>query len=212
MHRMLTTMASLALAGALTLPCGCTKEEPIKSPFKDDFERPEVGSTYFNTGGPYRIVGGKLNVRGAYNHPLWLKKKLPRDAVVAFDVMSRTADGDIKVEVWGDGQHHATTRGAYLATSYVFIMGGWGNTISALCRMDEHSDDRKTRRDVKVEPGKVYRWKIRRKGTLVEWFVDGKPFLSMNDPDPLEGDKHSYMGFNNWKSDLYFDNLVIRPL
>jgi hypothetical protein len=192
---------------------GCPpKEEPIKSPFTDNFERAELGSNYLNTGGPYQIVNGKLNIKGAYNHPLWLKKKLPRDAVIELDVMSKTPDGDIKVEAWGDGQSYATTRGAYLATSYVFIFGGWGNSVSALCRMDEHADDRKSRSDLKVQPNRTYHFKIQRKGRKVEWFVDGKPFLSLDDSAPLEGDNHAYLGFNNWQSDLYFDNLRISPL
>ena len=80
--------------------CGCKKEEPIKGPFTDDFERPEVGANYFNTGGPYELVGGKLRVKGAYNHPLWLKKVLPRDAVIEFDVVSNPECGFAFIEKW----------------------------------------------------------------------------------------------------------------
>ena len=190
---------------------GCPKEDPISSPWSDDFERPQPGDNWLNTGASYQIVSGKLNIKGARNHPLWLKKKLPRDAVIELDVMSKSADGDIKVEAWGDGQSYAQAE-SYLATSYVFILGGWGNSISALCRMDEHAPDRKTRSDFKVEPNRTYRWKIQRKGQKVEWFVDGKPFLAMDDPAPLEGDRHSYFAVNNWETDLYFDNLKISPL
>jgi hypothetical protein len=206
--RWFVTLSVLLLAAT-----GCVKkDEQIKAPFTDDFARVELGSNYLNTGGPYQIVSGKLNVKGAHNHPLWLKKRLPRDAEIELDVVSKSAVGDIKVEAWGDGQSHATSKGAYLATSYVFIFGGWGNSVSALCRMDEHADDRKTRNDVKVEPNRSYHFKIRRKGKKVEWFIDGKPFLSMDDPHPLEGDRHAYFGFNNWQSDLSFDNLKIKPL
>lgn len=204
-------LSCLVLVGAALLT-GCPKDEPLTQPWSDTFERSELGANYLNTGGPYRIVSGKLQVKGAFNHPLWLKKKLPRDAVIEFEVTSNSADGDIKVEAWGDGQSFATTQGAYMATSYVFIMGGWGNSISALCRMDEHAGDRKTREEPRVEQGKTYRWRIERKGNLVKWSVDGQPFLEMNDPDPLVGDNHSYLGFNNWQSDLTFDNLKITPL
>jgi hypothetical protein len=190
---------------------GCPKDEPITTPFSDGFDRPEVGTNYLNTGASYQILGSKLNVRGARNHPLWLKKKLPRDAVIELDAMSRSPEGDLKVEAWGDGQSYATTE-SYLATSYVFVFGGWGNSVSALCRMDEHGGDRKTRSDVKVEMGRTYHFKIQRKGSRVDWLVDGKPFLSMDDPAPLEGDKHAYFGFNNWETDLFFDNLRIAPL
>lgn len=188
------------------------KNEAITSRFIDNFQRTDLGPNYRNTGGDYRILDGQLTIRGAHNHPLWLKKRLPRNAEIEFDVLSRSPEGDIKVEAWGDGESHATSKGAYLATSYVFILGGWGNQISALCRMDEHSDDRKTRKDIKVQPNRQYRFKIRRKGSHIEWFVDGKPFLSMDDPQPLEGKRHSYFGFNNWQSDLRFDNLSIQPL
>lgn len=196
----------------LVMLVGCTKDEAITAPFTDSFERQALGSEYHNTGGPYRLDKGKLRVHRAYNKPLWLKRKLPRNAVVEFDVTSHSDDGDIKVEIWGDGESYATTKGAYLATSYVFIFGGWGNRISALCRLDEHSPDRKTRNDIKVEKDRAYHWKITRKGNLVSWEVDGKPFLEMNDQSPLEGPRHAYLGFNNWASDLSFDNLKITPL
>ncbi len=190
---------------------GCPKEEPITTPFFDGFDRPELGTNYLNTGASYQILGDKLNVKGARNHPLWLKKKLPRDAVIELDAISRSPAGDIKVEAWGDGQSYATTE-SYLATSYVFIFGGWGNSISALCRLDEHGGDRKTRTDVRVEMGRTYHFKIQRKGSRVDWQVDGKPFLAFDDPAPLEGDKHAYLGFNDWEADLFFDNLRITPL
>lgn len=197
---------------AVPLLAGCPKDEVITAPFSEDFERQELGSRYYNTGGPYQLMGGKLKIKGAYNHPLWLKKRLPRDAEISFEVTSNSKDGDIKVEAWGDGQTFARTRGAYTASSYVFIFGGWGNSASALCRMDEHADNRKTRTDIKVVKGQTYKFKIRRKGNKVEWFVDGDAFLEMDDPNPLEGEGHSYFGFNNWESDLTFDNLIITPL
>ncbi len=209
MPRTLLTLP--ALLTLLTL-AGCPKDEVITAPFTEDFERKELGTRWYNTGGPYRLMAGKLTVKGAYNHPLWLKKRLPRDAEITFDVTSNSDAGDIKVEAWGDGQTFARTRGAYTASSYVFIFGGWGNTTSALCRMDEHADNRKTRGDVKVVKGQSYKFKIRRKGSKVEWYIDGKPFLEMDDPEPLTGDSHSYFGFNNWESELSFDNLTITPL
>lgn len=208
-----TRNGSLALAAvAALLLAGCPEDAPISAPWQDTFDRVELGANYLNTGGPYRIEGGKLKVKGAYNHPLWLKKKLPRDAEISFEVTSRTPDGDIKIEAWGDGRSHATTRGAYTATSYVFIFGGWGNSLSTLARMNEHGADRKTRDDMKVESGRTYTFTIRRKGNKVEWLIDGDLFLSFDDSEPLEGKDHAYLGFNNWQSDVAFDNLRIKPL
>jgi len=34
----------------------------------------------------------------------------------------------------------------------------------------------------------------------------------MSDPNPLQGRGHDHFGFNNWQSDLWFDNLKITPL
>ena len=204
--------AVLFLPLAALLLCACPTDEAITTAFVDNFDRVEMGSNYNNTGGPYRVVGNKLVVKGAYNHPLWLKKKLPRNAVIEFDVTSKSSNGDIKVEAWGDGQYYATTKGAYLATSYVFIFGGWYNTKSVLARMDEHAPDITARSDIKVVPNKTYHWKIKRQGPKIEWFIDGKQFLSLTDPNPLEGSGHSYFGFNNWEVELIFDNLKITPL
>lgn len=195
----------------LLLAAGCPKEEIIKTPFNDSFERTEMGTNYFNTGASYQITNGQLNIKGAHNHPLWLKKKLPPNAIIEFQATSKSPEGDIKVEAWGDGESYATSD-AYLATSYVFILGGWHNRVSTICRMDEHAPDRKERSDFKVEPGRTYQWKIKRQGSKVEWYIDGKLFLSMDDPQPLQGDRHAYFGFNNWETDLYFDNLKITPL
>lgn len=200
------TLFSIAMLG------GCSKVEPITSPWSDSFERAEIGTNYHNTGGPYRIENGKLRIKGAFNKPLWLRKRLPRNAIIEFDVRSDSPSGDIKVEAWGDGETFATHRGAYLASSYVFIFGGWGNSISALCRLDEHGKDRKERRAPKVQAGKTYRFKIQRKGSRVDWAIDGQPFLSLDDTAPLEGANHGYLGFNNWDSDLTFDNLKVTPL
>jgi len=203
-------LSSLLLV--LSLLAACPAEEALKGPFNDNFDRAELGGNYLNTGGPYRVTGNKLMVKGAYNHPLWLKKKLPQDAVIEFDVASNSEAGDIKVEAWGDGQSHATTKGAYTATSYVFIFGGWGNSKSVLCRMDEHGDDVKSRVEPKVVKGQTYHWKILRQGQKVQWFIDGELFLELNDDAPLSGDHHAYFGFNNWESELVFDNLKITPL
>ncbi|MBW2159703.1 MAG: hypothetical protein JRH14_07015 [Deltaproteobacteria bacterium] len=40
---------------------------------------------------------------------------------------SESAEGDIKVEIFGDGASHAKDD-TYTATSYVIIFGGWNNS------------------------------------------------------------------------------------
>ena len=184
----------------------------ITAPWRDNFDRAELGSDYLDTSGKaYRLDSGALNARGAHNRPLWLRRRLPRDVVIEFDVWSNSPEGDIKVEAFGDGRSYAV-QASYTATGYVFIFGGWGNSKSILARQNEHGNklavDTSGR---KVVPRQRYHFTIARKGTRIDWSIDGKLFLRYDDPSPLEGDDHGYFGFNNWRSDLWFDNLSIRP-
>ena len=66
----------------------------------------------------------------------------------------------------------------------------------------------------KVVPNQRYHWKIERKGGKLTWWVDdmAAPFLVYDDPKPLEGDDHTWFGFNNWETDTWFDNLVVTPI
>lgn len=202
-------MASLTIACKPKPPTGTT---PV---FDDAFEQAgvELGSDYRNTAPPgvYRLDTGALAVRGAFNHPLWLARELPDDVVIELDAWSESPDGDIKVELFGDGQSYAKTV-SYTSTGYVFVHGGWKNSVSALCRQDEHASDRRERKDLKVVPGKHYHYVIGRRGGRVEWFIDGELALDLEDPAPLRGPSHRHFGFNNWQTPVRFDNLRIRAL
>jgi len=178
--------------------------------FFDDFERFALGSNYEKTGGNWRIEEGALRVQGAKNHPLWLLRTLPTDVRIEFEARSESPEGDIKVEVFGDGASFAK-HDRYTATSYVVIFGGWNNSQNVLARMDEHGDDRVLGNTRKVEPGKTYRFRIERiDGTITVW-ADDEVLLEMHDPEPLQGRGHDHFGFNNWQSDLWFDNLKVTP-
>jgi hypothetical protein len=196
---------------ACIFAASCNRAPAITSEWKDNFDRADLGDDWRTTGGPYRIIDGRLNVKGARNKPLWLKRKLPRDVEIELTVESRSPSGDIKVEVFGDGESYAREL-SYTATSYVFNFGGWNNQKSQIAKRDEHGPESVARTDVRVEMGRKYRWKIRRKGNEVAWFIDDQPFLTYQDPSPLAGQAHEHFAFNNWDSDLYFDDLVIRPL
>jgi hypothetical protein len=203
----------MALVMAWVLGAGCTPQgDPgIGAGFSDDFNRTQLGAAYEKTGGNWRIENGELHVKGAENHPLWLLRTLPRDLRVEFDARSESPEGDIKVELFGDGASHATGD-TYTATSYVVVFGGWNNSKNVLARMDEHGEDRVVGKPRKVEPGTTYRFRIERiGGTLTVW-VDGELLLQMDDPEPLEGRGHDHFGFNNWQSELWFDNLKVTPL
>jgi hypothetical protein len=207
------TPALVALA-LLTPGCKVKDPPPVTEVWTDDFERDSIGRNYYNTGGKYRIRDGVLEAQDSYNHPLWLRKKLPRNVMIELDAWSESEAGDIKVEIFGDGTTHARNKGAYTASGYVLIMGGWGNSKSILARRNEHGRELVERTQPRVQVGKRYRWKIVREDKRLDWYVDDmqRPFLSYTDPSPLEGPGHEYFGFNNWESQVRFDNVVITPL
>jgi hypothetical protein len=212
--------AAFAAAALLVAAAACKRGDeqgaeppPITAPWTDDFERPDIGDDWTTSATSYQLVNGALSARGARNRPLWLRRKLPRDAVIELDVWSNTPDGDIKVELYGDGRSYDRDGGRYTSTGYVVVMGGWNNSKSIVARGDEHGRDLVERNQPKVEQGKRYHWKIVRRGGRVEWFVNDMtaPFLALTDPAPLEGPGHEYFAIANWESDSWFDNLRIAP-
>ena len=201
---------SLSVAG---LACKVREPPPIDQSYRDDFERTSIGADYNRTGPGYRIEGGALNAKGAHNHPLWLGRRLPPgDVQIDLDVWSNSPEGDIKVEVFGDGKSYDPDGNRYLATGYVLVFGGWHNEKSILANRDEHGTTMVARTSPRVVPGQRYHWRIVRRGKVIEWFIDDltTPFLRYDDPDPLSGPGHESFGFDNWETDTWFDNLVIR--
>jgi hypothetical protein len=196
-------------------------------PFRDDYgTAATVQEKYFSTGGLWRTVNGELLSPGVKNNPLWLKASLPNDVAVEFDVRSMSPEGDIKVEIFGDGTDHAS--------GYVLIHGGWNNSISIIARLDEHSPSFSTlpagqdlvaagryrentrirveANPFRVEIGRKYHWRIERRGKVLSWFIDGNPFMRFEDPLPLTGKGHDRFGFSSWEAQLYFDNLTVTAL
>lgn len=221
---MSATLRPFARAGSralrVLLPCLLAAAEPACIPrgdpalgdgFKDDFNRSELGSAWRNTGGPYQLVDGQLKVKGARNKPLWLRRTLPRNVRVEFDVRSESPEGDIKVELYGDGLSKAT-EASYTATSYVVIFGGWNNSKNLIARLDEHASDRVEGKKRPVVQGHTYHMKIERKGDTISAWADGELLARMKDPNPLWGSGHEYFAFNDWQAELWFDNLEVTPL
>ena len=207
-------MIALFVAGCGLGAPGCkAKDQVITGPFTDDFQRAELGPTWNNTGAGYRIADGRLNVSNAYNHSAWLRKKLPRDAVIELDAMSNSPAGDLKIEIYGDGESFDPDKGGYVSSGYVLIFGGWRNSLSVICRNNEHDEGRKAERTApQVQPGRSYHWTFTRQAGTLDWRIDGQPFMAWNDPAPLAGGGHEYLAINDWEADVYFDNLSIRPL
>jgi hypothetical protein len=206
-------LAVFGMAGMAGIAACTPQGDPGIGPdgFRDAFERADLGSEWNVTGGSYAIREGKLRVKGARNKPMWLRRTLPHDVRVTFDVRSESSEGDIKVELFGDGVSKAETT-SYTATSYVVVFGGWGNTLNVLARMNEHGDDRAVGPSYKVVQGKTYHMKIERRGATITAWVDDHELAKLTDPNPLTGPGHDHFAFNNWQSELWFDNLRIDPL
>lgn len=186
--------------------------------FEDAFERPEPGPEYRQgepdpgfSKGTWRIVEGQLRAEKIHNAALWLQRPLPEKVRIEFDARAETATGDVKAEVFGDGETHQS--------GYIVIHGGWSNTVTAIARQDEHAEERKAdnracrrgrgQREACVEPGVDYRWTIERDGDTVRWFLDGQLVLTYPDADPVRG---RFLAFNNWEAPTRFDNLKIYAL
>jgi hypothetical protein len=170
----------------------------------------------------WHIENGRLCAEKAHNHGVWLQKPIPINARIEFDAISDGPDGDLKSEVWGDGQSSATSISYTNATSYLTIFGGWHNTEHELARINEHGNDRKEikvdkssddPRQKPVAAGQVYHFKVERTdGETVHWSVDGLEYLSYPDSAPLSGIGHDHFGFNDWEVKVCFDNVKVTPL
>ncbi len=207
-------------------------QQPVTAqlPYRNDFSDPSTLSRdFWSTGGHWRVVNGELLSPGVKNNPLWLQASLPRDVAVEFDARSESPEGDLKVELFGDGLNHVS--------GYVFIHGGWNNRFSIIARKDEHGPSleqlrlkakgedlvqsgvfrpetgmRVEGRHTPVQIGRTYRWRIERRGSVLKWFIDGQPYMEFDDPFPLHGKGNDRLGFSSWDAQLFFDNLVIEPL
>ena len=94
------TVIVLGLVALVVAP-GCKSRIPvIDAPFFDNFDRADLGADWLDTSHGAKIKEGKLNLVRAYNHPVWLRRKLPRNVQIDFDAVSRSQAGDIKVELY----------------------------------------------------------------------------------------------------------------
>jgi hypothetical protein len=215
--RLRTLLSSLAF---LLLAASCDRHR-VDRTFTDDFKRDAVGPNYVNTGGPYRLERGRLVFENAHNHPLWLDRRLPDDVRVDLDVTPLSADGDVKVELYGDGKSYESDDAVrrdlqYTDTGYLFIFGGWHNQLSTLVKEREHAwqydPSVPRRRDVRAEPGRTYHWTLLKRGGHLAWFMDNRLFLAWDDPAPLHGEGHDRFCFTGWEAGAAYTNLRIAPL
>ena len=194
----------------------------LTAPWEDTFDRAELGPDWNTLSPAWKIQNGKLCVRGARNKGAWLVRRLPVNARIEFDAFAESAEGDIKVELWGDGASGATAISYTNATSYLAILGGWKNTKHVFARINEHGEGRL---EIDVDPlsddermraaarGQPYHFKVERAdGKKVEWSVNGVVYFTFTDPEPLAGQGHEHFGFNDWDAPVCFDNLKVTPL
>ncbi|HYQ17935.1 MAG TPA: hypothetical protein VEQ58_19315 [Polyangiaceae bacterium] len=194
----------------------------LTAPFKDEFERAAIGDDYYATGDAYRIEAGRLCVKSARNHPLWLRHRLPTNARIQVEAEAASSDGDVKLEAWGDGRSAATHLSYTDATSYLAIFGGWKNRYHVLARLNEHALDRT---ELVIEPGSDdprqqpvlphhrYRLKLERTdGHTLRFWADDVELASFSDDEPLSGALHDHFAFNDWETPVCFDHLVVEPL
>ncbi|MBN1609576.1 MAG: hypothetical protein JW940_23290 [Polyangiaceae bacterium] len=214
---------TVALASAGRDPTRRAAKDPaLDEPWSDDFERTTLGEDWYAESAVWTVSGGQLCGRGARNHPVWLKRRLPVNARIEFDAISASPDGDIKVEAWGDGSSGATGVSYRNATSYLFIFGGWKNRFHVLARLDEHAPDRlqlvvdPQGTDPRTRPviaNTRYHFKIERAdGHTVRWLIDDIEMIRFADPAPLVGTAHDHFAFNDWEVPVCFDRLVVTPL
>jgi hypothetical protein len=214
--------------GAPPAPAPAGPIDPLlETRFDDDFERAGanagiLGPAWRATSPAWALSEGRLCGENARNHPVWLARRLPRNAVIEFQALSESPEGDIKAEYWGDGRSAASGQSYTDATSYLTVFGGWKNQFHVLARLDEHARDR---REIKLVPGgadlmgstvvphRVYEFRVeRRDGHTVRWQVDGMDILTYRDDEPLTGPGHEHFGFNDWAVRVCFDNLRVTPL
>ncbi len=199
-----------------------SSDPPLSGVFRDEFERAELGPDWLPLSEAWRIEKGWLCVEAARNRGAWLKRTIPHAARIEFDAVAHSAEGDLKVELWGDGRSGATSATYDDATGYVAIFGGWRNSLHVLARLDEHAPTRmelalsqasEDPRALPVQAGNVYHFKFERKqGNILSWSVDGRLLFEHSDPRPLTGPGHDHFGFNDWNARVCYDNLVITPL
>ena len=178
--------------------------EVMKSPYINNFSSAHLGHEWLKQGGSWNIDQSALHSSGDQNIPLWLNINLPKNVIVELTVWSESSAVDTKLEIFGDGLRHQS--------GYIVIFGGWNNKITTIARLDEHQKGRIEKR-THWQANQRYQWRIeRRDGHTLKFFVDDQLIVKYKDKDPLYGYKNNKLGFSNWKSQVYYDNLKITPL
>ncbi len=221
-----------ALAVSLLL-AACTRPA-AQIPYRQDFSAP-LGPEWSSTGGGWRLLDSRLYNDGARNVPLWLDARLPDDVRVTFAAESKSDAVDFKFEIFGDGRRHESGYvvifgGWNNSRSIIARLAEHGErhdgirtagkTAELRAEVDEDAaaarERHRGRREIvqrsgRLEPHRVYRVRFERRGHDLRVFLDGELHLELFDPSPLAGRGHDRFAFNNWASEVFFDDLAIEP-
>ena len=199
-----------------TLRAKLTGGTPV---FQDNFERSQFGPKWRLESRGWRITEGGVTNTSARNKGVWLLEKLPQgDLRIEFSVTStafektqkdgqkkRVFPGDIKCEAFNKEPTHQT--------GYIFIFGGWNNTVNRIARLEEHGTGPGAHvadgKRLAVKADHAYRMKIVRIGNTMAWFADDQLLVQMTDGELIRG---AHFGFNNWEAHLRFDDLAVYSL
>ena len=151
---------------------------------------------------------------------LWNKRRMAGDLLLRFWAGPKMLDpvqgrenerfSEMNVTICADGER--------LGSGYSFIVGGWGNTKSALLREGQVVAEST---DFHFPPQKVghQRWfliQVERRGGHLSLQVDGTPVLSYEDPNPLCGDRVAFWTQDNGmmvgRADMWCDREKEAPL
>lgn len=176
--------------------------------FSDDFAEATLGEKWkVMHEGEWTLDGGELRANKvaaeeARNQGIWLQQPLPEKTRIEFKARSLSKVGDTKCEVFATEPKHES--------GYSIIFGGWNNTINTIARKGEHEPARRVQSPhVAVQQGKVYQWTVIRTDNVVRWYVDGQFMLAYDDSEPVRG---GFFGFNNWATDVRYDDVRVYAL
>ncbi len=176
--------------------------------FSDNFDGPGLADAWrVMLAGEWTVTSGELSANrvDAYddrNKGVWLNVPLPEKTRIEFRSRSLSKEGDMKCEVFATEQKHEA--------GYSIIFGGWSNTINTICRLGEHEPRRVVQvPNQPVQSNRKYKWTVVRTDNTVRWYIDDKFMVAYEDKQPVKG---RWFGFNNWLSDVRFDDLRVWDL
>lgn len=178
--------------------------------FFDDFERPELGTSWVLERLPdepepdWRIESGWVRTSRTKNQRLYAKV-LPETGDVRVELLAASDPpargafaGDLKIEAFNTAPAHEK--------GYSFINGGWNNAFDTIAKLGEHSADDKRKPARPLTAGQVYRYAAVMTQDKLYWFRDGVLLYTFDEPAPVRG---PWLGLNNWLANARFDEVAV---